>query len=1054
MNVTLPGLAARRLRHRLGVAIALGAGLAAALGLTATVLVGQVMATEAGLGQTLTTDPDTGLMTVQSDTQRTYADYGAFESAADRRVSGALNGQERPVVHFAAMSPVALYTRNGQPASTMPYPSLASSSGLAEHVRVLSGTLPPDVATTGDHPVAVSENEPYGLAVGDRVCLGFAGRRGSRAQPLFPLCLRVTAVFRALDPAGDYWQGRDVDAELVGSSADVFGGLREMNAASDIPQVAATTGAVYRLRAAAVDASNADAIAGAIRGLRGYYSVRSGGVFVATGDTAIGDFEQRQQVGGYTVQLVAAALLLIGLFAVSFVARQFLDEQAPELGTLRARGWRRGRVLGFLLIQLGLLLLAAIPAGAGLAAAATLALRALAFGNAPGLARADLLGVVPPLAAALVAAALLLGALAALAARRDVLDLRRAASRPAAPAWWRWRAADVVLAALAVPLLAESRLLGADQVRAAGAAEDPLSVLLPALAIALLAVAGLRLLPAVSAVALAPVRDVPGRLARWQLSRQPAQHAGLALLVTFAVAVGVFSSVYATTDRLNAGDRAAYQAGADVRVTYNLPPPRLDLLAASLPGAAATSPALRVQAGPGTLGGAAATTLAIDPATFPDVAWSRPGLTDPPLPDLVRRLAAGDPDGLLLPGRPRTLSVWAWYAGTGEGDVSAQVVDAGGRSGRLDLGPPGAGTGWRQLQAPVRVAGAAQPGYPVRLRGMVVSGPAHGTLALSDLAVDGGVVEAFAGDHGWWTAESDTPEDAAVDRAASDAQPRDGRPTTVVPLDLPNGSLTLQPPVSSLPVPALISRALLQSLSIGLGQPFSLYLDTGPIRVTAVEAVDVFPTLYPGDRFIVLPLDAIVARTERIQPGDVLPDELWVATRGRAPAIPARLRDAGLPQEIDVRSALTSAALADPLRQALDGTLAIGFVATLGVALLAFAIHFVSISRTRLREYAILRANGLAPEQVQRSLLLEQAILLAHGLLAGGALGVAVSLAVLPAVELGGSPSDLVPATVVSVDPLAMAGAALALGAGGLLTGWLARRSATRLDVREHLRQL
>jgi hypothetical protein len=61
---------------------------------------------------------------------------------------------------------------------------------------------------------------------------------------------------------------------------------------------------------------------------------------------------------------------------------------------------------------------------------------------------------------------------------------------------------------------------------------------------------------------------------------------------------------------------------------------------------------------------------------------------------------------------------------------------------------------------------------------------------------------------------------------------------------------------------------------------------------------------------------------------------------------------------------------------------------------------------------------------------------------------------VLPAVELGSRPADLVPPTVVTPDPASVAAAALAVLAGGLLGGWLARRAAGRLDVREQLRQL
>jgi hypothetical protein len=696
--------------------------------------------------------------------------------------------------------------------------------------------------------------------------------------------------------------------------------------------------------------------------------------------------------------------------------------------------------------------LGALPLGAGAAVLAWAALGRLAFSPAPKVAPADVLSVALPLAAATAVAVVLLTGMAVLAVRQDVLDLRRGASRPARPAWWRWRGADLALAAIAVPLLAESRLRGSDQVRAAGGSDDPLALLFPGLAIALLAVAGLRLLPLVSHVALRWAGTVAGQLARWQLARRQGQHARLALLVTFAVAVGIFSSVYATTDRRNALDRAAYAAGTDVRMGYTFPEPQLDALSASLPGTTA-SIALRVQTLPGSITSISSTTLAIDPATFPGVAWSRPGLTGPSVTDLVRELAARDPDGLALPGRPRTLSVWASYDGT-QGELAADVTDAAGHTGTLDLGPAPAGQGWRRLQAVIRFPDEAAPAYPVRLTRLVVRGPAHGILGLSDLAADDQVVEPFTKSDGWWSLETDFANTGPMDVAPSSTLTRDGRPVDSVVVDLPNGSVTIQPAVSGRPVPALISSDLLQSLSIGLEQPFPLHFDTGPVTVTAIQAVDSFPTLYPDDRFIVLPIDAVIARTEFDHPAQIVPNELWLKT-SRAPApLQGQLLNAGYSAGVEVRADLEAAALDDPLRVALDGTLAVGFLATLAVAVLAFGIHFLSAARARVDEYAILRANGLSPGQVRRSLLLEQLVLLVHGQVVGGILGIAVSYAVLPAVQLGSQPTDLVPPTIVTPDPVNVAAAALAVLAGGLLGGWLARRSSGRLDVREQLRQL
>ena len=65
-------------------------------------------------------------------------------------------------------------------------------------------------------------------------------------------------------------------------------------------------------------------------------------------------------------------------------------------------------------------------------------------------------------------------------------EQRRVASRPELRPWWRWRNLDLGVALLALPLLAESRLRGSVQIGDT-AADDPLGILFPALALGLLA---------------------------------------------------------------------------------------------------------------------------------------------------------------------------------------------------------------------------------------------------------------------------------------------------------------------------------------------------------------------------------------------------------------------------------------------------------------------------------------------------------------------------------------------------------------------------------------
>jgi ABC-type antimicrobial peptide transport system permease subunit len=151
---------------------------------------------------------------------------------------------------------------------------------------------------------------------------------------------------------------------------------------------------------------------------------------------------------------------------------------------------------------------------------------------------------------------------------------------------------------------------------------------------------------------------------------------------------------------------------------------------------------------------------------------------------------------------------------------------------------------------------------------------------------------------------------------------------------------------------------------------------------------------------------------------------------------------------------LESAALSSPLRLALDATLAVGFTAALTMAVIGFALHFVSAARGRLSEYAILQANGLSASLVRRSLMIEEGVLLLHSLVCGVLLGLVFSYAVLPAMHVGDTTSDLVPPTLVTIDPPVVGAALLAVVAGAALVSVLVGRAAARFDLLGQLREI
>jgi hypothetical protein len=85
------------------------------------------------------------------------------------------------------------------------------------------------------------------------------------------------------------------------------------------------------------------------------------------------------------------------------------------------------------------------------------------------------------------------------------------------------------------------------------------------------------------------------------------------------------------------------------------------------------------------------------------------------------------------------------------------------------------------------------------------------------------------------------------------------------------------------------------------------------------------------------------------------------------------------------------------LRVGLDVCLAAGAAGGVVLALAAQKLHFRSAAGHRRHEYGGLLAHGMSPDLVWRSLAVERVIVAGTSLLAGGALGGALALALLSA---------------------------------------------------------
>jgi hypothetical protein len=382
--------------------------------------------------------------------------------------------------------------------------------------------------------------------------------------------------------------------------------------------------------------------------------------------------------------------------------------------------------------------------------------------------------------------------------------------------------------------------------------------------------------------------------------------------------------------------------------------------------------------------------------------------------------------------------------------LSAEVTDAKGQSTTAPFGTL-AFDGWRQLSA--QLTFSTPPTYPLQLLSLDANSPGGGgAIALSGLesvsAAGVTTIEKFDHVSGWWARDSSGVMFApGIKRQRGEVQGLE------VPLPS-NGSLTYYPPFGSEPLPMLIAQQTMGRYGLQVGDSIAILVNGNEVVGTLVQAVDYVPTLYAADDFVVVPLDRALSRFAAAGDEPAIPNELWLSLKPIAKAQPLSLASASGVSFVVYRASEQSVALNDPILIQLRANLAIGFGSALGLAVLGFAVHFLLVTRRRLSEHAILLANGLDPADIHRGIALEQLTVAVFGLVAGVALAMIATLVLLPSLQLGNNPQDIIPPTVIHLDGGQLAGAALVLALAMTLLAMFTRRAGSSVNVVEELRRL
>ena len=1046
--MTLARLAAVDLSRKRALAGVQLVGLVTAMALAAALPLMQAVSAEEGLHTALQSLGAGTNLEIAIDNVASVKVFDDFQAQAGGRVRSEMGRVLVPGARFARSNQLQPASLNGvallyQPGDPLPVASYYDD--LQRHAALTGGSWPDD-GKSGDAWLASTSQTAasfLGLKVGDVYCVGPRG--ASRLAPA-PWCARIAAVWKPLSEADPYWAGQLPGTDLMLGRKSLF--------AIGAPYVSIHAAQVYVPDLGQVHAADAGNIRDHLLRLQGDYGVSSNATFTTGLGNAMKVFLERLRVQEALAVSLEIALLVVALYAIGLAAIHFLDAQKPLIGLWRARGGSRLRAWMLLMIQLGVLAAVAVPLGALIGVVVVGLVSTRLFGAADVFEPGILGSAAPTLAAVLVAVFAVLGVLAAGATRRSVSDVRRAESQPAVSAWWRRRWVDLSFVAAGVLLLAEFQVQAGQL--SSGTGQDPLALVLPGVALALLALAALRLLPVVATL-LARGTDLGSRLARWRLERQPLQHARVALLLSFALALSLFTSAYLSTDRSNALDRARYAAGSDVRITFGFgtAPSVVDEAVAAAPGTVASARVFRDDGRPGR-SEVATTVLGLDAYQMTSVASWRGDFAASSLPQLMEMLARGDPDGAPIPGRPQALSMWVYSSGF-NATLAADLLGAQGRPITATFGTL-AFNGWTSMQAPLAAVRAGD--YPLRLRTLLVT-PARfdatGDISLSELRAgpsgsSAPLIEAFAAQDGWW--HEAIGHFGGVGPLKVGARQHDGKPAVEMATDV-GGALALHPAPSSAALPGLISSRTAARLGVGVGQSFPLHIETNDVSVHLVGLVDYFPTLYPGqDDFLLLPGESL---TERLRNLDsyAYPNEAWIRVSGptttAAGAVAKVTRgEAGITD----RESLEAAALSNPLRLSLDAALVIGLVAALTMVVVGFGLHFLAIARGRVGESAIMQANGLPWRVVDRGLFTEQLVVLCYSVVVGVFLGAVMAWTILPVLQTSVLPEEIIPPTVVTLDARTLLAGAAALVVAAWIVGQAGIRAASRFRLHDELRAL
>jgi putative ABC transport system permease protein len=465
------------------------------------------------------------------------------------------------------------------PQAQREYGYVAWQSDLQKHIKMIQGENLSDdeVAPGADIPVIMNQAtaDEMHLAVGDRIIY-------SDVEAFNPngVVLKITGMWTPVDGLDSYWL---YDPYLYNNV--LFMNRKNLfnHVFTKIPKAPHEFSWYAIYDPSAIHTVNESRVLSGLQFINTRANIIMPGVTeYPTLMTVLGEFQDRAFLLNLLLFVLSVPMIVVVLYYIATSIGMIIDRQRNEIALLKSRGAATLQIVGIYLTE-GIIL----------------GLVALVVGPIIGMGVAELIGDSygfllfaqrPPLPLWLdeetiryAIGAVILSVLASLipavgAARHSIVSYKQEIARGAARPVWQRFFVDVLLLGIAgygYRLLSQNQSVVQLQTTGSGAQQqklfiDPLTLLVPSIAIFGAALLFLRIFPLLSAGISRLANLIASAsivLALRQIARTPRQYRALVLLLTMTLALGAFSASAAQTIDRNFSEQLYYKEPADLTIS-------------------------------------------------------------------------------------------------------------------------------------------------------------------------------------------------------------------------------------------------------------------------------------------------------------------------------------------------------------------------------------------------------------------------------------------------------------------------------------------------------